>query len=90
MLEIRPNCECCDRDLAPDSTDVFICTFECTWCRECADTVLDWVCPNCGGEVVRRPVRPAAKLATHPAATVRVVSDSCNASPASDTLDLYA
>ena len=40
MLELRPSCECCDRDLPPDSPDALICTYECTWCRDCADTVL--------------------------------------------------
>ncbi|MDP0399138.1 DUF1272 domain-containing protein [Tsukamurella strandjordii] len=77
MLEIRPNCECCGRDVAPDSRDVFICTFECTWCRSCNDEKLHGTYPNCGGELVRRPIRPAAALVRHPASTVRVVSDSC-------------
>ncbi|KQY59641.1 hypothetical protein ASD11_08825 [Aeromicrobium sp. Root495] len=77
MLEIRPSCECCDRDLAPDSTDVMICTYECTWCRDCATDVLRGVCPNCGGELVRRPVRPAHKLLQDPASTRRVLRASC-------------
>ena len=54
MLELRPGCECCDRDLPPDSPDAVICTFECTFCRDCAESVLDNVCPNCSGELVRR------------------------------------
>ena len=74
MLELRPNCECCDRDLSPDSRHVFICTFECTWCEDCATNVLNGVCPNCDGELVRRPVRPAAALARNPASTRRVIS----------------
>lgn len=73
MLDLRPNCECCDRDLAPDSRDAMICTFECTFCTDCADGALAGVCPNCGGELVRRPVRPAAMLAKHPASTKRVL-----------------
>jgi hypothetical protein len=73
MLELRPNCECCDRDLPPASREAMICTFECTFCVACARDVLRGTCPNCGGELVRRPVRPAAKLATHPASTLRVV-----------------
>ncbi|RYJ07091.1 MAG: DUF1272 domain-containing protein [Actinomycetales bacterium] len=77
MLEIRPSCECCDRDLAPDSTDVMICTYECTWCRECATDVLHGVCPNCGGELVRRPVRPADKLLQDPPSTRRVRRAVC-------------
>ena len=72
MLELRPNCECCDRDLPPDSREALICSFECTWCRDCAANRLPGgVCPNCGGELVARPVRPAAKLARFPAATAR-------------------
>ena len=71
MLELRPNCECCDRDLPPDA-EAYICSFECTWCPTCAGDVLNGVCPNCGGELVRRPVRPAAKLANNPPSTVRV------------------
>lgn len=72
MLELRPTCECCDTDLAPDSPDALICTFECTWCAACVADCLGGVCPNCGGNLERRPVRPAAQLARHPASTVRV------------------
>jgi hypothetical protein len=72
-LELRPNCECCDRDLPPDSHDAYICTYECTWCLDCAANKLGFICANCGGELVRRPVRPAAKLVKDPASTVRVV-----------------
>jgi hypothetical protein len=73
MLELRPNCECCDRDLPPDSAEAVICSFECTFCRSCAEGVLGGRCPNCGGELLRRPIRPAAKLATFPASTARKV-----------------
>ncbi len=72
MLALRPGCECCDRDLPPDSTEARICSFECTFCARCADTVLHGVCPNCGGELVRRPRRPESKLAKYPASTERV------------------
>lgn len=72
MLELRPNCECCDRDLAPDAPNALICTFECTFCADCAGDLLKGVCPNCGGDLVRRPIRPAAKLARFPASTTRV------------------
>jgi hypothetical protein len=71
MLELRPNCECCDRDLPPDSLDARICSFECTFCADCTDGVLGGHCPNCGGELVRRPVRPAEKLLRSPASTTR-------------------
>ncbi len=72
MLELRPGCECCDIDLPADSPDARICSFECTFCAACADTVLKGICPNCGGELLPRPRRAAAKLASHPAATRRV------------------
>lgn len=73
MLEMRPNCECCDRDLPPDTQDAMICTFECTFCASCTSEVLGGVCPNCGGGLVARPVRPADKLARFPASTRRVL-----------------
>lgn len=72
MLELRPSCECCDKDLPPESTEAMICTFECTFCRSCARTLLNGVCPNCGGELVARPRRPQAMLATYPPSTKRV------------------
>ncbi len=72
MLQLRPGCECCDRDLAPDSTEAFICTFECTFCRDCTEKTLKGICPNCGGELLRRPRRPAEKLAKNPASTERI------------------
>jgi hypothetical protein len=73
MLALRPNCECCDKDLPPESLDARICSFECTFCVACADGVLAGTCPNCGGELVRRPRRPVGKLVNAPASTERVV-----------------
>ena len=72
MLQLRPNCECCNVDLPPESTPARICTVECTFCADCVDNVLHGVCPNCGGEFSVRPQRPAAKLAKYPASTERV------------------
>jgi hypothetical protein len=72
MLQLRPNCECCDRDLPPDSTEARICTFECTFCAACVDNILRGVCPNCGGELVRRPIRPSGLLVEYPASSERV------------------
>lgn len=72
MLELRPNCECCDTDLAPDSREARICSFECTFCRACAEGVLGGKCPNCGGELVVRPRRPLDKLANNPPSKMRV------------------
>jgi len=72
MLELRPSCETCDRDLPPDSTLARICSFECTFCADCAEHQLDGKCPNCGGELTVRPRRPAAKLEEYPASSVRI------------------
>jgi uncharacterized protein len=77
-LELRPNCEWCDKDLAPDATDARICTYECTFCADCVETKLANVCPNCGGGFAPRPIRPATEwrpglsLAKRPASTKRV------------------
>jgi len=73
MLEMRPSCECCDKDLDPSGTDARICSFECTFCSACADGVLKGKCPNCGGGLVSRPARAMEKLAKYPASTKRVV-----------------
>jgi hypothetical protein len=73
MLELRPNCECCDRDLPFDSPDARICTFECTFCARCVEGVLKGVCPNCGGGFASRPIRPMRLMAKYPASTVRVL-----------------
>ncbi|MGA6459089.1 DUF1272 domain-containing protein [Klebsiella sp. K794] len=51
MLELRPNCECCDNDLPPESTSAYICSFECTFCVDCVTQQLQGRCPNCGGEL---------------------------------------
>jgi hypothetical protein len=72
MLELRPNCELCDRDLPPADPDARICTYECTFCAECVDNVYAGVCPNCGGNFVPRPIRPAPALLRDPASTIRV------------------
>lgn len=60
-LQLRPNCEYCDKDLPPEATDARICSYECTFCAECVEAKLHNVCPNCGGGFVRRPIRPAAE-----------------------------
>ncbi|HEY0120748.1 MAG TPA: DUF1272 domain-containing protein [Rhizobium sp.] len=73
MLELRPNCECCDRNLPPESREATICTFECTFCVDCAGSVLGGICPNCGGDLVQRPIRPAAMLVKYPASTKRIL-----------------
>jgi len=76
-LELRPNCEYCDKDLPPASAQARICTYECTFCADCVE-LLDDVCPNCGGGFVARPLRPAIEwrpglsLAKRPASGTRV------------------
>lgn len=72
MLQMRPGCECCDRDLPPESGEAWICSFECTFCTACVTGPLAGRCPNCGGAFTRRPTRVGAMLARNPASTVRV------------------
>lgn len=80
MLELRPNCECCDKDLPPSSTEACICTYECTFCVDCVENVLHNVCPNCGGGFVPRPIRPSVARRTgvglehQPASVKRVIT----------------
>ena len=77
-LELRPNCEFCDKDLPPAAADARICTYECTFCADCVENELHDVCPNCGGGFAPRPIRPATEwrpglsLAQRPASTTRV------------------
>ncbi len=72
MLELRPNCERCDKDLLPQSSEACICSFECTFCRDCAENVFSLICPNRGGDLVTRPTRATALLEKYPASTKRV------------------
>lgn len=77
-LELRPNCEYCDKDLVPWDADARVCSYECTFCADCVETKLFNVCPNCGGGFVPRPIRPSTEwrpglsLAKRPASTKRV------------------
>ncbi|NBA97425.1 DUF1272 domain-containing protein [Pseudomonas sp. R5(2019)] len=73
MLELRPHCECCATLLPGDSTDAMICSFECTFCRDCADNTLRGRCPNCDGALTPRPPRVGEKLRNNPASTHRIV-----------------
>ena len=57
-LQLRPNCEYCDKDLPPNAADARICSYECTFCADCVETKIFNVCPNCGGGFVPRPIRP--------------------------------
>lgn len=62
MLDLRPSCENCNKALPADSTQAMICSYECTFCKSCVDTVLNNVCPNCGGGFCARPIRPSRNL----------------------------
>lgn len=72
MLEIRPVCEHCGKDLPANSTEAMICSFECTFCKDCTDNVLHNVCPNCGGGLEMRPVRPQELLIKYPPVTLKI------------------
>lgn len=71
MLDMRPDCERCGRDLPPVSEDARICSFECTFCSDCVDGPLGGVCPNCGGDFRPRPTRAVHLLDKYPVSTVR-------------------
>ena len=75
MLELRPNCECCDKDLPADSEEAMICSFECTFCKDCVETKLKGRCPNCGGNFVSRPIRANESLVKYPASKKRVLKN---------------
>lgn len=66
MLEIRPTCENCNKPLPHDSQEAMICTFECTYCKDCVENGLHYVCPNCGGNFAERPIRPKHLLEKYP------------------------
>ena len=72
MLELRPNCEHCDKDLPVNADDAMICTFECTFCRQCVEDIYSGRCPNCGGNFSPRPIRPARLLDEYPPSVKRV------------------
>ena len=72
MLELRPCCEHCNKDLPNTATDAMICTFECTFCRDCAIKIFENVCPNCGGNFEPRPIRPTKFKSKYPASTNRI------------------
>lgn len=76
MLEMRRFCECCAKNLTPDSGKVMICSFECTFCADCAENILHGICPNCGGDLTRRPQRSAKFLVKNPASTERIVKEN--------------
>lgn len=72
MLEIRPSCEHCGKALPPNSEEALICSFECTFCKDCVENILHNVCPNCGGGLQLRPIRPTEKLVKFPPKSLHV------------------
>lgn len=73
MLEIRQHCENCDRALPNDSLEAMICRYECTFCAECVENILQNVCPNCGGGFEKRPSRPKNELIKNPPRKDKVI-----------------
>lgn len=73
---MRQFCECCAKNLTPDSGQAMICSFECTFCAGCARNVLHGICPNCGGGLTARPLRSAKFLIKNPASTKRIVKEN--------------
>lgn len=71
MLEMRPDCEGCGKDLPAEQAGALICSFECTFCEDCNSGRLHGICPNCGGELTVRPTRSPVLLAKYPASTER-------------------
>ncbi|WP_430300674.1 DUF1272 domain-containing protein [Rapidithrix thailandica] len=63
---MKPTCENCGKSLPNESDEAMICTFECTFCKDCVDKVLMNVCPNCGGGFEKRPTRPSSLLTKYP------------------------
>ncbi|UTS82866.1 DUF1272 domain-containing protein [Phaeobacter piscinae] len=78
MLALKPNCECCGVNLPPETENARICTFECTFCAECSDTFFQGVCPNCGGDQVRRPIRPPSFLRDNPPSDKRFINSNAS------------
>ena len=75
MLLLKPNCECCDKDLPPNSDEAMICSFECTFCSSCITNFFNNSCPNCGGDSLPRPTRQGELLERNPASDKRVLSN---------------
>ncbi len=72
MLEIRPNCEHCNKVLSNTTTEAMICSFECTYCKTCAIEIFENVCPNCSGNFAERPIRPKREIEKHPASSKQI------------------
>ncbi len=89
MLEIRPNCEHCGKSLPNISTEAMICSFECTYCEKCVSTIFKNVCPTCGGNFEKRPIRPAVMVRKYPATLDKLI-DPKDLQKAQRLIDKYA
>jgi len=78
MLELRPCCENCGKNLPNESSEAMIFTYECTYCIDCVENILVNVCPNCGGGFEKRPIRPKKGLKKHPMKTERLINPVFN------------
>lgn len=72
MIEIRTSCENCNKQFQANSEEAMIGAFECTFCKECVDSVLQNVCPNCGGGFEKRPTLPKEYLSKYPVSMTKV------------------
>jgi uncharacterized protein len=73
MLEIRNCCENCGKSLPNESNEAMICSYECTFCCQCVEHILENVCPNCGGGFEKRPTRPHLQLEKYPMRIEKIV-----------------
>lgn len=78
MLELRQYCEHCGKDLPNESSEAMICSYECTYCKDCVENILENVCPNCSGGFEKRPTRPKNGLEKHPMTTVKIINPISN------------
>jgi hypothetical protein len=74
MLDMRPDCECCEANLDLSGTNARTCSFDCTFCASRPEGTLMGKCPNCAGALAPRPARAGGKLARLPASRKRVVN----------------
>lgn len=88
MIEIRTNCENCNKQLPPNSEEAMICAFECTFCATCVETLLQNVCPNCGGGFEKRPILRSEYLSKYPASDKKILNP-LDQSKFQETLDKF-
>ena len=64
-LEMKRNCECCGKRLFKNSEEVYICSFESTYCKECTEAK-NFVCTACSGKLEKRPKRIITEIKVIP------------------------